>query len=82
MFHHNSFYGRFILQFEVDPEYHPKIIGKRGLVINKIRQEHNVQITFPRRDDENANMIRIQGYEDKAIAARDDILKIVNELVS
>jgi len=70
----------FELEFEVDPEFHPKIIGKRGLVINKIRQDHNVQITFPRRGDENEKIIKVVGYEDKAIAARDDILKIVNDL--
>ncbi|XP_054285585.1 LOW QUALITY PROTEIN: vigilin [Macrosteles quadrilineatus] len=70
----------FELEFEVDPEFHPKIIGKRGLVINKIRQDHNVQIAFPRRGDENEKIIKIIGYEDKAIAARDDILKIVNDL--
>ncbi|KAG8302744.1 hypothetical protein J6590_025019 [Homalodisca vitripennis] len=67
-------------EFEVEPEFHPKIIGKRGLVINKIRQDHNVQITFPRRGDENEKIIKIVGYEDKAIAARDDILKLVSEL--
>lgn len=65
----------------MDCEYHPKIIGKKGLVVNKIRQDHNVQISFPRRDDENKNLIKVVGYEDKAKAAQEDILKIVNGLV-
>lgn len=64
----------------------PKIIGRRGAVINKIRANHGVQISFPRKEDagEDQSTIRIQGYEDAAKAARDEILKIVgdfNEMV-
>lgn len=70
----------FEIQFEVDPEWHPKIIGRRGAVINKIRADHGVQITFPRKEDEVDNIIKIQGYEDAANAAKEDILKIVTEL--
>lgn len=39
----------FPLQMEVNPEYHPKIIGKKGTVITKIRKDHDVQITFPKK---------------------------------
>lgn len=74
----------FELKIEVEPDLHPKIIGRRGLVINKIRQDHDVQISFPRKEDAEDNVIRIQGYESAVKAARDDILKIVgdyNEMV-
>lgn len=70
----------FELKIEVDPEFHPKIIGRRGAVINKIRNDHGVQISFPRREDEVDNVITIQGYEEATHAAKEDILKIVNEL--
>lgn len=39
----------FALKIEVNPEYHPKIIGKKGAVITKIRKDHDVQITFPKK---------------------------------
>lgn len=39
----------FPLSIEVPPEYHPKIIGKRGAVITKIRKDHDVQINFPKK---------------------------------
>lgn len=39
----------FGLKIEVNPDYHPKIIGKRGAVITKIRKDHDVQITFPKK---------------------------------
>lgn len=71
---------QFELTFEVDPEFHPKIIGRRGAVINKIRENHSVQISFPRKEDEVDNVIRIQGYEEAANAAKAEILKIIDEL--
>lgn len=72
----------FELKIEVEPEFHPKIIGRRGAVINKIRADHNVQISFPKKEDadEQQHVITIQGYEKDAHAAKDDIMKIVNEL--
>lgn len=38
----------FSLTIEVNPEFHPKIIGKRGAVITKIRTDHDVQINLPK----------------------------------
>ncbi|XP_017771601.1 PREDICTED: vigilin [Nicrophorus vespilloides] len=70
----------FALQMEVNPDFHPKIIGKRGAVITKIRADHDVQITFPKRGDPEEHIIKITGYEENTYRARDDIMKIVNEL--
>lgn len=70
----------FELKLEVDPEYHPKIIGRKGAVISKIRSDHDVQINFPRKGDPEEHIITITGYEKNAYNARDDIMKIVNEL--
>lgn len=39
----------FVIKVDVNPEYHPKIIGKKGAVITKIRSDHDVMITFPKR---------------------------------
>lgn len=70
----------FQLEVEVDSKHHPKIIGRRGAVISKIRDQHEVQIQFPERGSPNQDVIIITGYEANASAARDDILKIVTEL--
>lgn len=51
-------------------------------MINKIRSDHDVQINFPRKGDPEEHIITITGYEKNACSARDDIMKIVNELVS
>ena len=36
----------------VDPKFHPKIIGRKGAVISQIRKDHDVNIQFPDKGDE------------------------------
>ena len=70
------------IKIEVSPEYHPKIIGRRGAVITELRQKYDVNIQLPKKDDRDDSTITITGYEEKAIEARVAILKIVNEYES
>lgn len=70
----------YALQIEVKPEFHPKIIGRRGAVITKIRTDHDVQINFPKKGDPEEHIITITGYEENTHRAKEDIMKIVNEL--
>lgn len=72
----------FQVEVEVDPKHHPKIIGRRGTIITRIRQDHEVQIQLPERGSDREAIIVVTGYEDNAKAARDEILGIVRELVS
>jgi len=70
----------YALVIEVNPEYHPKIIGKKGAVITKIRADHDVQISFPKKGDPDEHNITITGYEENTHKAKEDIMRIVNEL--
>ncbi|XP_078389931.1 vigilin isoform X3 [Cetorhinus maximus] len=70
----------FKLTMSVDPKYHPKIIGRKGAVISQIRKDHDVNIQFPDKGDENQDMITITGYERNAESAKDAIMKIVADL--
>lgn len=74
------------VELHVDPAFHPKIIGKKGVVITKIRQKHDVQIQFPERSGDNAaadpTLITIIGYEAKANAAKEEILGLVGDMES
>lgn len=76
------FYRSFELKFQVEPEYHPLVIGKGGSVITKIRTDFGVQINLPKRGEPDDNIITIQGYEDKAHQAKEAIMNIVHQLVS
>lgn len=71
----------FELVIEVEPQYHNKIIGRKGAVINQIRADCDVQIRLPRTNTDDA-AITIQGYEEATHKARDAILKIVGDLKS
>ena len=66
----------------MDPSLHPKIIGKKGQVVSKIRLDFGVQVQFPERNAERDNVITITGYEKDAENAKDYILGIVKEYVS
>ncbi|KAI8038482.1 hypothetical protein M5D96_008380 [Drosophila gunungcola] len=70
----------YVLQVDVDTEYHSKLIGRHGAVINKLRADHDVNISLPKRDDPNQRIISITGYQANAEAARDAILEIVGDL--
>lgn len=73
----------FALTFPVEPQYHPKIIGKRGAVISKIRAKYNVQINVPesgKGNPEAGDVITVIGYEKDALLAKEAILAIVKEL--
>lgn len=50
-------------------------------MITKIRAVHGVQINFPKKGDPEERIITITGYEQNAYAAKDEIMKIVNEWV-
>lgn len=42
----------FKVTMSVDPKFHPKIIGRKGAVISQIRKDHDVNIQFPDKGDE------------------------------
>lgn len=70
----------FKLKFTVDPKYHPKIIGHKGVVITQICLKHKVAIHFPRKgSDETQDQITITGYENNTIAAQNAIMKLVHK---
>ncbi|KAM9299672.1 vigilin-like [Gastrophryne carolinensis] len=70
----------FKLVIGVDPKFHPKIIGRKGAVISLIRTEHEVNIQFPDKNDENQDQITITGYKHRAEAAKEAIMQIVGDL--
>ncbi|KAK6478014.1 vigilin [Huso huso] len=70
----------FKLTISVDPKHHPKIIGRKGAVISQIRKDHDVNIQFPDKGEEQQDLICITGYESSAEAARESIQRIVADL--
>ena len=71
------------MEVNIASSYHPKIIGRKGMVIQKIRTDHGVQIQFPpvNSADSDPDRIILTGYEHNCDAAKEAILNIVKELV-
>merc|ERR1711971_349794 len=69
----------FDIQLDIKPEYHPKIIGRKGAVITKLRMDYRVNIQLPKKDDPEASIITITGYEKDANEAKIAIQKIVGD---
>jgi len=65
---------------EVDPIFHPKIIGPKGTQINALREAHDARVNFPK--DKEDEKITIQGYEANVTAMKEAIMKIVKDLES
>jgi predicted PilT family ATPase len=70
------------LTINVQPEYHAKIIGKKGSVVSKIRDKYGVNIQFPGKDEEDPSLITITGYEKSCASARQAIIDITGDLDS
>jgi transcription antitermination factor NusA-like protein len=75
---------QFELVINVAAEYHPKLIGRKGAVISKLRETHGVNIQVPPNssspDEEKSNQIRIIGYEQNCMEAKEAISAIIGEL--
>ena len=71
----------FSITLNIEPKYHPNIIGRKGATINKIRDDHGVRIQLPDKESSNSDEIVVTGYEHQVNSAQEDILKIVRELV-
>lgn len=70
----------FHLEVQVDPKHHPKIIGRKGAVITRIRQDHNVIIQLPDRNSDRQDVLTVIGYEKDTHAAEEEIKKLVSQL--
>jgi len=70
------------IKFEINPDYHPKIIGRNGAVIQQLRKDFEVNVQLPKRGVENDNIITVTGLEADTEKAKEAILKIVSDIES
>lgn len=74
----------FELVMNVPAEYHPKLIGRKGAVIQELREKHSVNIQVPPSstspDEERSNQIRLIGYEENCHQAKEAIEAIIRNL--
>lgn len=69
------------MTINVPTEYHQKIIGIKGVVVNELRKKYDVNISLPK-GEEKTDEIVIAGYEAKARACAEEIEKMVEDIRS
>ncbi|VDK79439.1 unnamed protein product [Litomosoides sigmodontis] len=72
----------FKLTFDVPSEYHVRLIGPRGKVVNELRAKHDVQIAFPRSSNDPPDTITLTGYEANCNACKEEMEAIIGEAQS
>ncbi|VBB30290.1 unnamed protein product [Acanthocheilonema viteae] len=72
----------FKLTFDVPSEYHVRLIGPRGKVVNELRAKHDVQIAFPRSSSDPPDTITLTGYEANCKACKEEMEAIIGEVQS
>jgi hypothetical protein len=68
----------FTLEFEIKPEYIQLLRGKMGAEAKKLGEKYDVNVNFSRKG-EPIDKVIIRGYEAKALEAKEEILRRVNE---
>uniref|UniRef100_A0A9J2PCM1 K Homology domain-containing protein n=1 Tax=Ascaris lumbricoides TaxID=6252 RepID=A0A9J2PCM1_ASCLU len=71
----------FKLSVDIPQEYHTRLIGFRGRVVNELQAKHNVEIAFPRGEDP-PNTIVLTGYEKNCEACKEEMEAMVGEVQS
>lgn len=67
---------------QVPVAFHPKLIGPKGIEINRLRAKYDVQIAIPSKNTEVSENIIITGYEKNATECKEDIERMVADLQS
>uniref|UniRef100_A0AC35TXN0 Vigilin n=1 Tax=Rhabditophanes sp. KR3021 TaxID=114890 RepID=A0AC35TXN0_9BILA len=71
----------FKIVVNVPATYHQKLIGRKGAVVNEMRNKFDVQISFPKEGDV-PDAVTISGYEEKVGECKAEIEAIIAKLQS
>ncbi|CAO2623159.1 HDLBP [Lemmus lemmus] len=67
--------------FSLDPKYHSKIFGNKGIFISKICTEYDVTVHTPKKGSNSIqDQITISGSKDNILGARDAIMKMLRKI--
>jgi predicted PilT family ATPase len=69
----------FVEELTLDARIHPRIIGSKGRGINRIMEDYNVDLRFPRSTDPDPNLVTISGAEDNVLDCKDYLKNLEEE---
>lgn len=71
-----------VLDVPLDSRIHARIIGGKGSNLRRLMDRYKVDIRFPRRDDENPNLVTITGDEENVYEAEAELKRLEDNYVS
>ncbi|CAL1537044.1 unnamed protein product [Lymnaea stagnalis] len=71
----------YVEEVKIDARVHPRIIGARGRGINKLMEDFNVELRFPRPSDPDPSIVTITGAEDNVLDCKDYLLNMEEEFL-
>ncbi|CAJ0581839.1 unnamed protein product, partial [Mesorhabditis spiculigera] len=62
------------------PEFHRFLIGKGGSRINKLREQYDVRVMFPREDDQDKETIHLLGKKEDVESTKKELEALIKQL--
>ena len=72
----------FTAEVRAKPKHHRFLIGRNGTNIKKVRDETGARVVFPTDKDTDKELIVIIGRKDAVAKAKEQLEKMIKELVS
>ncbi len=71
------------IEITCKPSYHRFLIGRGGANIRKVRDKFGARVMFPQKSsEEDCDVVTIIGRKEKAEAAKEHLLQLIQDLVS
>ncbi len=71
------------IDIQCKSSYHRFLIGRGGANIRKVRDKFGARVIFPQKlSEEDSDTVTIIGRKEKAEAAKEHLLKLIQDLVS
>jgi len=71
----------FTEEVSIDARIHPRLIGAKGRGINRLMEDFQVDVRFPRSGDPDPNLVTITGTEDNVLDCKDYLLNREEEFL-
>ena len=72
-----------MLEVLLDSRIHNRIIGSKGMAVRKFMEKYKVDVRFPRREEENPDLVVITGdTEESVYDAETELKRLEDDYVS
>ncbi|KAI6172476.1 ViGiLN-like protein [Aphelenchoides besseyi] len=76
---YEEFKNMITMEIQLDPRFHPRLIGQRRKNLKKIEDDYKVEITIPNRSDEDPSRVLVSGHSEESVLDCLDKLRTLEE---